>query len=506
MSPQLKRYLFYSPLLLSGGAIFLLFLFITSQRIHYPYELEWMEGGVLQQVLQLVRGGSLYSNASLAFIPALYMPFYYLVSALSVKLFGEGLFALRIVSLLASLLTHLLVFLIVRKVTASRLAGLLGLFFYAVMFRHTAFWFDVARVDDLWTCLLAAAVYVLLCYRQQPSSRTLFVLALLGVLAFFTKQATLFLLPFVAVTLLCWCGWQILLRFVLISLLLLVPGLLLMQWKAGQDWYFYTLQMASSHGVTWFGAQRFCEIFLTAVPMLLLAGILFLIWVPDTRQGRWGWISLYAGFIFISLLSRAYAGAFFNVLMPAYFFVAVAAACGFALLVNKSLDSRAVTAMTIMLTCLLLTDLYRSQYNVLLQLPGENSRRNTEWLVQKIAAVPGQVCVTSHGYLAWMAGKDFCAHNTQVTDLVTGSSQARAKALLDEARQKILSGYYQAIVLDREKDLWDLGLHLDEIPYVATPLQYPQAGEIGFVVNGRSPRIWLQYDRLQYNGSTAPAQ
>ncbi|HQQ63949.1 MAG TPA: glycosyltransferase family 39 protein [Pseudomonadales bacterium] len=493
MSPALKRGLFYAPLLVPGACVFSVFLFVTISRIAYPYELEWMEGGVLQQVLQLVHGGPLYGDASMSFAPALYMPFYYVVSALSVKVFGEGFFALRFVSLLASLFTHLLVYLIVNKVTASRLAGWLGVFFYAMMFRYTAFWFDVARVDCLWTALLAAATYVLLCYRDKPADGTLLLLAMLGVMAFFTKQATLFLFPFVAITLFCWCGWHILLRFCLLGFLLLLPGLLLMQWKAGHDWYFYTMQMASTHGITWFGVRRFFEIFLAAVPVLLLGSILFLCLLQEDRKGRPGWVSLFAGFIFLSLLSRAYAGAFFNVLMPAFFFVAVTAACGFARLVDKAEHSRRMTGVAIVLAGLLVVDVYRSQYSVLLQLPSENSRSNTAWLLQKIAAVPGPVCVTSHGYLGWMAGKDFCAHNTQVTDLVTGSSPARAQHLQADARQKILAGYYQVLVLDREKDLWDLGLHLEDIPYTATPLQYPQ-GEITFVVNGRSPRIWLQYN------------
>ena len=54
--------------------------------------LEWMEGGVLQQVLRVVQHQPLYGDPSLDFVPALYMPLYYCFSAISVALFGENLF------------------------------------------------------------------------------------------------------------------------------------------------------------------------------------------------------------------------------------------------------------------------------------------------------------------------------------------------------------------------------------------------------------------------------
>ena len=497
LSPALKRGLLYAPLLLLGAQSVWAFLWVTTQRLDYPYELEWMEGGVLQQVLQLLHGKPLYGQPSLVFVSALYMPLYYYVAAGFAKVVGVNFFALRLVSWLASLLTHGLVFLIVSKQARSTWAGVLGVFFYTYMFQHTAFWFDVARVDCLWTFFLAFATYVLLRCRDNPSRSSIFLLAVLSVLAFFTKQATLFLLPFVVVAMVCWCGWRQLMDLLVLCVLLAVPGFVFLHYVVGEDWYFYTMQMAGTHGVTAFGAKRFFEIVLHAIPAMLCASAIFLVFVQGSSRERCGWFALVAGFVFVSLLSRAYAGAFFNVLMPLYFCVACVSAIGFSLLVERAVqvhDKPATYMMllAVVLTGLLAADFYRSAYRPERQLPTANGRSNTEWLIAKIAAVQGPVCVTSHGYLAWLAGKDFCAHNTQVSDLVTGSSQARADILLANARQKIMSGYYAAIVLDREKDLLDLGLTLQDIPYRAEPLRYPE-GEITFAVNGRSPRIWLQY-------------
>ncbi len=500
---QFLPFTLFALLLLLGADALLACLRVVTQRISYPYELEWMEGGVLQQVLRVLHGQTLYGGEpSMDFVPALYMPFYYYLSALSVTLFGEGLPALRAASLLASCLTMLMVFLIVSRTAKSAVAGVLGVFFYAYMFRHTGGWFDVARVDSLWTFLLAAALYMLLLCRDNFSPARLLLLALLSVLACFTKQASLFVAPFVVLAMLFWCGARVVLQYLSLCLLLSLPLLGFLQAQAGEDWIFYTTQMASTHGITWFGVRRFFEIFLQAVPAMLQAALAGLYLLPDTLRGRLGWLCLFGGFFFVSLLSRAYAGAYFNVLMPVYFMVACCAALGVWLLWQRSQVSICFLLLTACVMAAVSFDFWRFRLDVERLLPTAQSRTNTEWLLAKIRAVPGRVCVTSHGYLGWLAGKDFCAHNTQVTDLVTGSSAERAEVLRADARARILSGYYRVIMLDREKDLQDLGLTMAEIPYVVEPLQYPD-GEITFAVNGRSPRLWLQYNSFQHN---KPAQ
>jgi hypothetical protein len=491
-SPSFRRALFYLPLCFLGGEALLHLLQVVAGRIDYPYELEWMEGGMLHQVLRVLHGEPLYGKPSLDFIPALYMPLYYYLSALSASIVGENLYALRIVSVAATFITHVLVFLIVRKMGGSRLAALLGVLFYASMFSHTGFWFDVARVDSLWTMLLATTFYVLLSYREKQTTGRLLVFAQCGVLAFFTKQATLFLLPFVAVTFCCWFGWRHFVRFVVCCVpLLFLLGMYFLFTE--EHFLFYTMQMAGSHGVTLFGVRRFFEIVIQAVPFFWVAGLVACCVIGNHRLDRLGWIALFAGFIFVSGLSRAYAGAFYNVLMPLYFCLSITAALGFGWLVEKSETSRiAAMAVVFLLAGIFLNILYY-RFEPSDQLPRSASKAATDMLVRQIAAVPGAVCVTSHGYLAWLAGKDFCAHNTQVTDLVTGSDPALAQVLRDDARQKILSGYYRVIILDRKKELADLGLQFDDIPYTVQPIDYWIGEPIRFPVNGNNPELWLEY-------------
>jgi len=487
------HYLLCLPLLFLGGESFFNLVQVISQRAAYPFELEWMEGGVLQQVLRVVQHQPLYGDASLDFVPALYMPLYYCFAAISVAVFGANFLALRAVSVLALCVIFLLAFLLARRMARSNLAGVLAVLFCAAMYPHTRFWFDVARVDTLWVMWLMLAWWCLLCWRDQPVLRGAFLCAFISVLAFFTKQASVFLLPFVMLAVVFWLGWRALLAYILFSAAIGLPVLGVLIVGTGGKFWFYTMQMASTHGVTLFGWRRFAEIVLWSVPAFLLMLPVFFAAIDQRWRERAGWLSLVGGFVFLSGLSRAYAGAFFNVLMPMYVCLAVVAAVVVSLLLERFSKQRTVMVgvLSVLVVVMLSLDIARFRYDPAQQVPAERDMTAAQFLLDKVRAVQGNVCITSHGYIAWMAGKAFCAHNTQVTDVMTGSDPVMANRLREDARKKILSGYYAVIVLDREKELRDLGLEFAEIPYAVTKLSYPD-GPIRFPVNGYSPMFWLE--------------
>ena len=79
------------------------YLAVALTRFRYPYQLEWMEGGVLLHVQRVLNGQQLYGAPSLHFTPFLYTPLYYYVSAGFAWLVGLHLSTLRIVSIVSSL-------------------------------------------------------------------------------------------------------------------------------------------------------------------------------------------------------------------------------------------------------------------------------------------------------------------------------------------------------------------------------------------------------------------
>ena len=81
--------------LLPAAYLFFQCIYVISSRIFYPYEIEWIEGGILQGVLRIVDGQPLYGAPGPDYVPSLYAPLYFYVSSLSVLIFGNGLPALR---------------------------------------------------------------------------------------------------------------------------------------------------------------------------------------------------------------------------------------------------------------------------------------------------------------------------------------------------------------------------------------------------------------------------
>ncbi|MGI9149880.1 MAG: glycosyltransferase family 39 protein, partial [Chloroflexota bacterium] len=86
-------------------------------------------------------------------------PTYFYVSALVASLIGPGFLPLRLVSMLASVGSMVVVFQLVRRETGSREAGLVatGVLAAANPFVDTAM--DIGRVDALFTFLAVAAVF-----------------------------------------------------------------------------------------------------------------------------------------------------------------------------------------------------------------------------------------------------------------------------------------------------------------------------------------------------------
>ena len=148
----LPDWVFYLLPLLAGSKSLYLLLVTVTGRWDYPYELEWIEGSVLQHVVRVLQHKPLYVLPDMQYAPALYTPGYYYVAALFAKFFGAGLPTLRAVSFLASLLASLFVAGTVWQVTKSLLAVCLSVLSCAAIFPFSGYWFDVARVDSLWLC------------------------------------------------------------------------------------------------------------------------------------------------------------------------------------------------------------------------------------------------------------------------------------------------------------------------------------------------------------------
>jgi len=159
---------------------------VFAVRVGFPLELEWMEGGTLQQAWRVQRGLPVYGPPSPAFVPFLYTPLYPALVAALGFVFPLGLPLARAVSILAVIATcaGLWRLCAIEDKPRAHRALAVGLFLSAYVFSFR--WLDLARGDSLF---LALVLWGLILLREAEDSWAKTVLA--GVLiaaAFWTKQ------------------------------------------------------------------------------------------------------------------------------------------------------------------------------------------------------------------------------------------------------------------------------------------------------------------------------
>ncbi len=169
-----------------GWALILAIVF--ALRVGFPLELEWMEGGTLQQALRVQQGLPVYGPPTPDFVPFLYTPLYPALVAALGFVFPLGYALARAVSIAAVIAICAALWRLTRfeqKPVAHR-ALAIGLFLSGYVFGFR--WLDLARGDALY---LALVLWGLVLLRESEGSWKKAVLAGTCVaLAFWTKQTS----------------------------------------------------------------------------------------------------------------------------------------------------------------------------------------------------------------------------------------------------------------------------------------------------------------------------
>ena len=170
------------------------FLYVASQRLTAPFELEWMEGGMIAHALRLKEGLPIYAPPSLDFVPFFYTPGYpTLLYYLSQIGFELSFTLARTVSFLSTLGTMALIYYVIHKESLGQKSlAILGVGLYAALFRTCGAFYDLARPDALMLLLLSASIVVVYYARGL---RLLITAAILMSAAFLTKQTAAVFFP-----------------------------------------------------------------------------------------------------------------------------------------------------------------------------------------------------------------------------------------------------------------------------------------------------------------------
>ena len=441
---------FLKYLLLATSALYILsYIVIALLRIRYPFELEWLEGGVLEHVRRILEGKKLFVAPSIEFVTFIYTPLHYYVSALAAKITGLSFFPLRLVSLLSSLGSFFIIYLIVKKETQSRFAGVVATGLFAATFRLSAFWFDIGRADSLFIFLLLVTIYLI---RFEISIISYVLAGVLVSLSFLTKQTALVIsLPIMLYAILS--NWRRSIFFVGTAIALIFGSTVFFD-RISDGWFiYYIYKLPSYHAITKSMILGFWtkDIF----PKLAIAFVASLLYIfallakPD-KKALLFYLLVGAGMVGGAWFTRLNWASYPNVLMPAHAMIAIL----FGLATHKIsegllLEKQVSIKICIYLICLIQFALLI--YNPFRQVPPRADMEAGKQLVNTIAQYDGNVFIPSHGYLAAMAGKNSYAHAMVLIDLLIHDKGPIGKKLFHEIRQAINEQKFSAIILDNKK-------------------------------------------------------
>jgi hypothetical protein len=218
-----------------------------AARLLYPYDLEWMEGGMLAHAWRFAHGKAVYVEPGPDFIPYVYPPGYSFLLALMGKVVGLGYTLGRSVSLVGTLAASAAISFGVARHYGDRLAGVLGAVVFLGCYHASGAFYDLVRPDALYLGLLSWVIVL----GMERSRRALTAAALLLCCAFFVKHnAAAFGFP-IAFGIWARQGWRDGLRFGLVAAVPALIGTLVVQWLTGGHFLGYLIEVPSAHPTVW---------------------------------------------------------------------------------------------------------------------------------------------------------------------------------------------------------------------------------------------------------------
>jgi hypothetical protein len=439
-----------------GGAFLAAYVAIAIARMRYPYELEWIEGGIVDEVRHALSGHTLYGKPSLHYIPNIYTPLYYYVAAVPAKIFGVGFFAPRLVSFLASLAAFACVGALVRTETRDNVIAFVSACVFAACFRRGGAWFDLARVDSLFVALLFAGLLVA---RRARTPRGAAASGALMTLAFLTKQAALF--PALAVVVFLWRRRRALGAWYAGALGAGLAGstVALNLWSHG--WYrFYVFDMPAAHeietkewGAFWTGDL------LAPFLLALLLGAVGLWWTTKARTddgiaAAWFHVPVFVGLLAAAYQGRLHTGGYDNVLFPAFGAVALAFGLGLhaASMVSAQPATRRWARVTVwvapLAVLLAIVQLATLTYDPWAQIPSAAHHRTGHRMITALRDLQGTVYLPGHSEYLQRVGKEGSVYSSALEDVIRADVRGNGKALARELDRAVSSGRWDWIVVD----------------------------------------------------------
>ncbi|MEC8194019.1 MAG: hypothetical protein VX127_14890 [Myxococcota bacterium] len=365
-------------------------------RISHPFDLEWMEGGMLLHASRVANGQAIYVPPSIDFIPFIYPPMYpWLVGGLSNLGLPLDYTLGRAVSIAGVVLAGAVLAAAVRKEGGSWALGIGGAALFWATYPACGAFFDLVRNDGLQVGLIASSLLACRCGAVRSAG-------LLLTAAFLTKHTA----ALYGVCSLWWLhhhqGRGAALRYIRWSV---VPALAATAWLTlASDGLFWTyvVEVPSAHP---FIAKRF---FLTAPGELMMAlpwataimAVALLIGRRVASQGSRFWLAHGAMAVFLSAVMRGHHGGYMNVLMPGLWVMALGGALA-VLGLRKHWPSLALRTAT---SVLVAWQLWSAQWQPDRYVPTPADLQAGEAVVERLRQVDGRVLAPWQPWMPVQAG------------------------------------------------------------------------------------------------------
>ena len=427
-----------------GGYVVIVFF-----RIRYPFELEWIEGSMVDLVSRVLSGQKLYVKPTLNFVPYVYTPLYYYLSAALARVIGIGFIPLRVVSFISSLGSFYLIYLIVRDETSRRFPAMLASGLFAATYRIGGAFFDLARVDSLFLFFLLVSIYLI---RFKQSLISYILAGVFITLSFLTKQTALMIsLPIILYSLYANRRLSIYLCGVTIAL---IAGSTVFFDRMCDGWYvFYVFQLpAHSPLGNFYGLNFWTKDLLRPLPIACLMSLLYGAVALSGRiwKGFLFYLLTSSGMLVASWVSRLHDGGYNNVLIPAYACISILFGLGTNLLLQSlpRISMRGQRMLEIAVYALCIAQFAGLYYNPIDQIPTHEDEQAGWRLIRTLETIRGEVWLPYHGYLPVLAGKKSFAHAGTMNVILVGPDGRVKTDLIREIKEAILNRKFTAILLD----------------------------------------------------------
>lgn len=434
----------WSTIAAGAGLVFILmYVAIALVRLHYPYEIEWIEGGMVNHVAQLRDGHQLYAAPSLTFTADIYTPLYFVVSAAVSFVTGLGFFPLRLVSFVASIALFVALARLTVRDTDDRASGLLAAGLFAACYRIGGAWLDTARVDTL---CLALLFWGLVVARRAATPRRAAIAGVLLSLAFLTKQVAL--VPALAVALFFFASRRGRSVWGTYSLVVLagIGGTTLVANLLTHGWYgFYVFELPARHEVADQAyVQFFTQDLLRPLPLALLFVVIAFVALRKRTEALLFHALVGSALLVAAYTARLHTGGYDNVLLPIYAEVAVVAAIG----AHALLRSPARRWLAAGAGVAVLGQFALLFYNPLAQLPTWADERNGATMIAALRALPAPTYLPGHPWYLVDVGQDGSAQGAAIEDVFRGDRHASGPVLAQSLWHAVEQQRFASIVVD----------------------------------------------------------